>query len=148
MEGIVFFILPMTVPLIFLVVGIATMWKAGKKIYRWTHGCKKVMSTCIEIQEFQEDGVTVYRPIYEYNDNGVSIKASKLDYDYEKKMFVNDMVPIIVEKKHPDVVMEVGQPPSLANDIVIVVVGAFITFFGFQAAIVIILSNLMGVFSL
>ena len=70
MEGIVFFLLPMTVPLIFLVVGIATMWKAGKKIYRWTHGCKKVMSTCIEIQEFQEDGVTVYRPIYEYNDNG------------------------------------------------------------------------------
>lgn len=122
MEGIVFFLLPMTVPLIFLVVGIATMWKAGKKIYRWTHGCKKVMSTCIEIQEFQEDGVTVYRPIYEYNDNGVSIKASKLDYDYEKKMFV--------------------------NDIVIVIVGAFITFFGFQATIVIILSNLMGVFSL
>lgn len=148
MEGIVFFLLPMTVPLIFLVVGIATMWKAGKKIYRWTHSCKKVMSTCIEIQEFQENGVTVYRPIYEYNDNGVSIKASKLDYDYEKKMFVNDMVPIIVEKKHPDIVMEVGQPPSLANDIVIVVVGAFITFFGFQAAIVIILSNLVGVFSL
>ena len=99
METVVFFLLPMTVPLIFLIIGIVTMWKAGKKLYRWTYGCKKVMSTCIEIQEIQEDGATVYRPIYEYVDNGVSIKASKLDYEYENKMSVNNRVPIIVEKR-------------------------------------------------
>ena len=70
-------------------------------------------------------------------------KAMNNLYKLKKKL-----VPIIVEKKHPDVVMEIGQTPPLANDIVIVIVGAFMAFFGFQVAIMIIISNLMGVFSL
>ncbi len=146
MEFFVYFLTPLTIPLIFTVLGIVSIWKGFKVVLKWTAGCKKIMADCIDVQQIQEEGTTLYRPVFEYTEDGRRIRATKLEYDYENPVYVGNMVPIIVDKKHPDLVMDVGKGPALATQYAKMVVGVIFTFFGLQAVFIIVFVNVLGLF--
>lgn len=113
------------VPGIFVLVGVTLIWKSGKELYKWSFRYKKVMANCVEIQKIRADKTTLYRPVFEYMENGHVIRAYKLDYEYQNKICVGNTVPITVESKHPDVVMEIGKEHNMAQEYLNVIVGIF-----------------------
>lgn len=114
------------IPILFIVLGMVIAIKGWKEIYRGAFKHKKVMARCVDIQQTKEESYTVYRPIYEYEDCGRLIRASKIDYEYSCNVAVGSIVPINVEKKHPDVVM--GEQVHLASAIAQLVFGLMFAF--------------------
>ena len=125
-ETIIYILLFGSIPLIFIIVGVTLIIKGFKQIYKSHFARMKVLGRCIEVQETTEEGTTLYRPVYEIEHNGAYLRASKIDYEYEKRVLPGDNVQIYVEKKHPDVVVEA--PGSIVSAIIIMFMGATFAF--------------------
>ncbi len=130
------------VPLIFAIVGGYVLYKGGKKLYRSYFATTKVMAHCIEIQQIQEGGEMLYRPVYEYELNGQLFQATSLEYKYENYAKVGEVLPMYVEKKHPDVIAP--PPGNMVAIIVTLLVGAFFVFRALQSFGMIILMMILG----
>ena len=113
-----------SVSLLFGIAGGYMLYKGGKKLYRSYFATTKVSARCIEIQRIREQGEMLYRPVYEYELNGQLFQATSLEYTYENDVRVGEVLPVYVEKKHPDVIAET--PDNKAAVIITLVVGVFL----------------------
>ena len=113
------------IPLIFFAVGVFLIVKGIQGLKNGALGTKKVYARCIQIEEVTEpDGITkLYRPVFQYEDQGFMQIASGIDYEYEKSAEVGDCRTITVEKKHPDVITEPQEQGASARAIVLIVMG-------------------------
>ena len=122
------------IPLLFIGVGVAIVIQGGKQLYHSQFASVKVMARCIDVQQIQEEGRILYRPVYEYMYNGQTIRGTKLDYEDVKYTDVSNMSTIMdtiyVDKKHPDIVVDA--PGSAAPAIVKLVMGLIFTFTALQ----------------
>lgn len=125
-ESLVGLLAILLVPGIFAFIGVTLIWKAGKELYQWKFSCKRVMANCVRIQQIQEDNTTLYRPVFEYREDGRVMEACKLDYEYKNNICVGNMVPVTIERKHPDVVVEIGEEHNMAQQYVNVALGIFL----------------------
>lgn len=103
------------IPAIFVIVGVVLLIKGAKGLYRSLFAYMTVNARCVSVQELPGEGgnQTLYRPIYEYEYEGERITASKIDYEYENYVQEGSIFPIVVEKKHPDVIVD-GKPSIVA----------------------------------
>lgn len=134
------------VPGIFVFVGVTLIWKSGKEVYKWSFRYKKVTANCVEIQQIKEDQTTLYRPIFEYEENGHIIRACTLDYLYRNEICVGNMVPITVEVKHPDVVVEIGGKYNLVQQYVNLALGVFLIIVSFPTMLSVIFTYIVNAF--
>lgn len=134
------------VPGSFVFVGVTMIWKSGKELYKWSFNYKKVTANCVEIQQIKEEQKTLYRPIFEYGENGHTIQAYALDYEYGNKINVGNMVPITVERKHPDVIVEIGGKYNLAQQYVNLALGVFLIVIGLPVMLSVIFMYITNVF--
>ena len=109
------------IPLIFVGVGVAIAIKGWRVVYRGTFAGKKVTARCVDMMEAKDELYTVYKPVYEFEENGRMIRASKIDYDSDRMVQVGAVVQITVEKKHPEVVIE--ENPNLSSAVVQLIFG-------------------------
>ncbi len=133
-EILIYILLIGWIPLLFIVIGIIIAIQGGKQLYHSQFACVKVMARCIDVQQIQEDGRTLYRPVYEYVYNGQMLHGTRVDYDDINPASVNDMnaMPVYVDKKHPDVV--VNTPGSAAPAVVKLIVGIIFVYMALQIA--------------
>ena len=119
------------VPLLFIVVGAVIVIKAIKKIYVKKNAGMKVWARCVDIQKIVEEGTTLYRPIFEYEYQGHVIRASRIDYGLGWNINMDETVPIYVDKKHPDVIVD--EPDgNIAPEIVKIIMGVICVFSAVQ----------------
>ena len=133
-EILIYILLIGWIPLLFIVIGIIIAIQGGKQLYHSQFACVKVMARCIDVQQIQEDGRTLYRPVYEYVYNGQMLHGTRVDYDDINPASVNDMnaMPVYVDKKPPDVV--VNTPGSAAPAVVKLIVGIIFVYMALQIA--------------
>ncbi|MBO5081456.1 MAG: hypothetical protein J6C06_02505 [Lachnospiraceae bacterium] len=119
-------------PLLFIIIGVIIAIQGGKQLYHSQFASVKVSARCIDVQKIQEDGRTLYRPVYEYVYNGRTIHGTRLDYDEASPIAVNDMnmTTVYVDKKHPDIVVDT--PGSAAPAVVKLVIGVIFAYTALQ----------------
>lgn len=119
-------------PLLFIIIGVIIAIQGGKQLYHSQFASVKVSARCIDVQKIQEDGRTLYRPVYEYVYNGRTIQGTGLDYDATSPIAVNDMntTTVYVDKKHPDIVVDT--PGSAAPAVVKLVIGVIFAYTALQ----------------
>lgn len=115
----------MFIPLIFFVVGIVLIVKGIKGLKNGVMGTKSVYARCIQVEEMMEPGsmTKLYRPVFQYENQGYMQTASGINYEYEKSAEVGDCRTITVEKKHPDVIVEPKEQGTPVKSIILIVMG-------------------------
>ncbi len=120
-------------PLLFLIIGVIIAIQGGKQLYHSQFASVKVPARCIDVQQMQEEGRTLYRPVYEYVYNGQTIHGTRLDYqdaNYSDVGNENARISIYVDKKHPDIVVDT--PGSAAPAVVKLVIGVIFAYTALQ----------------
>lgn len=121
------------IPLLFIIIGVIIAIQGGKQLYHSQFASVKVSACCIDVQKIQEDGRTLYRPVYEYVYNGQTIHGTRLDYqdaNYSDVGNENAKIFIYVDKKHPDIVVDT--PGSAAPAVIKLVIGVIFAYTALQ----------------
>lgn len=124
----------MLIPIIFFAVGVFMLISGIKGLVGKS---KEVYARCVRIEETVEEGsmTRLYRPVFQYEDNGVLLTASKVSYEYERDVEIGDYRTIWVEKKHPDVVAESYEQPNRLKSIILIVMGVMFALILFEMGI-------------
>lgn len=124
----------MMIPIIFFAVGVFMLISGIKGL---VGKCREVYARCVGIEETVEEGsmARLYKPVFQYEANGVFLTASKVSYDYERDVEIGDYRTIWVEKKHPDVVAESYEQPNKLKSIILIVMGVMFVLSLFEMGI-------------
>ncbi len=124
----------MLIPIIFFAVGVFMLISGIKGLVGKS---REVYARCVGIEETVEEGsmTRLYKPVFQYEDKGVFLTASKVSYEYERDVEIGDYRTIWVEKKHPDVVAEPCEQPNRLKSIILIVMGVMFALTLFEMGI-------------
>lgn len=125
-------------------VGIMMLVKGFKSLKASLWGVRTVDAKCVEIIETQRgaEGIGgLYCPVYEYEYEGRYMRASSNEYHPYLQEQVGDYRQIMVDKKHPDVLVKTK--PSPISGIILLFMGFSFAGSGISAGISFLLPGIL-----